>query len=323
MSKVIKKALKIDKPKEKYKLSNWSSYNQSLVNRGNVTLWLSDDIKDSWYYEGQRDPGGVVRYSDLAILFCLTMRSLYGLGYRQTAGFILGLFKLIETDLEVPDYSQIHRRSCDIAIYIRIKNKSKKRLDVVLDSTGLKVYGEGEWKVRKHGVSKRRTWRKLHMCSDGEDLEIVSVGITENNVDDAQGGISLIDQVEQPINSCAGDGAYDKGKFRKCLPQNTIALIPPQRNAVVSNGEEEHLKQRDQAIATIEQVGRQQWKQQMDYHIRSLSEVNMYRYKTIFGGNLKARKPPYEENEVRVKCRILNQFVAIGMPKSYKVGIAT
>lgn len=322
MSKVIKKDLKTDKVKEKYKLSNWSSYNKSLVNRGNVRLWLSDDVKDGWYYAGQRDPGGSLRYSDTAILFCLTIRSLYSLAYRQSQGFILGLFDLTGLDLTVPDYSQIHRRSSDIAIDIRIKNSSKNNLDIVLDSTGLKVYGEGEWKVRKHGVSKRRTWRKVHMCSDGQDLEIVSVVVTGNDVDDAQAGLELVDQLEESIDSCSGDGAYDKKKFRACLPKNTIALIPPQRNGVISNGEDDHLKQRDQAIKRIEQVGRKQWKKEVGYHRRSLSEVNMYRYKTIFGDKLKAREPQYEENEVRVKCRILNRFVAIGMPKSYKVDIA-
>ena len=322
MNKVIKKDLKTDKVREKYKLSNWSDYNQSLVNRGNVTLWLSDDMADSWYYAGQRDPGGCIRYSDTAILFCLTMRCLYGLGYSQTQGFVLGLFELAQLALDVPDYSQLHRRSSVLEVDIRIKRNSKEHLDLVLDSTGLKVYGEGEWKVRKHGVSKRRTWRKLHMGSDGKDLEIVSVELTENNVDDAQGGIVMIDQLKQPINICCGDGAYDKEKFRKCLPRDTIALIPPQHNAVVSDGEKEHLKQRDQAIARIQQVGRQKWKKETGYHKLSLSEVNMYRYKTIFGAKLKARKPQYEENEVRVKCRILNRFVAIGMPKSYRVDIA-
>lgn len=322
MSKVIKKDLKIDKPKEKYRLSNWSDYNKSLVNRGNVTLWLSDDIKDSWYYDGQRDAGGAIRYSDAAILFCLTMRCLYSLAYRQTQGFVLGLFKLTDADLDVPDYSQLHRRSSAIAIDIRIKNKSKNNLDIVLDSTGLKVYGEGEWKVRKHGVSKRRTWRKIHMCSDEQDLEIVSVVVTGNDVDDAQAGIELIDQLQESIDSCSGDGAYDKKKFRKCLPKDTIALIPPQRNGVISDQEDDHLKQRDQAIKRIKEVGRQQWKKEVGYHRRSLSEVNMYRYKTIFGGKLRAREPQYEENEVRLKCRILNQFVAIGMPKSYKADIA-
>jgi len=322
MSKVIKKDLKIARAKEKYKLSNWSDYNKSLVNRGNISFWISDDLFNSWYYQGSRDPGGAISYSDGAILFCLTIRALYGLRYRQAQGFICGLFDVMDIDLRVPHYSQLNRRSKDLEVDIRIKDSSKEHLDVVLDSTGLKVYGEGEWKVRKHGVSKRRTWRKLHMCSDGQDLEIVFVVVTGNDVDDAQGGIELIDQLQESIDSCSGDGAYDKKKFRKCLPNNTIALIPPQRNAVVCDGEDDHLKQRDQAIKRIKEVGRQQWKKEVGYHRRSLSQVNMYRYKTIFGDKLKAREPQYEENEVRVKCRILNQFVAIGMPKSYKIDMA-
>ena len=319
MGKVIKKGSIIETPKAKYKLSNWPSYNKSLVNRGNVTIWISDQVINSWYYDGDRLPGGVLCYSDSTILFCLTIRGLYHLGYRQTQGFISGLLKLMELELEIPHYSQLHRRSRDLEVDIRISNRWKGRLDVVLDASGLKVYGEGEWKVRKYGLSKRRTWRKLHLCTDTEDLEILSVVVRGNNVDDAQAGIELIDQLEDPINSCCGDGAYDKKKFRCHLPNHTIAVIPPQHNGRISNEEDQQLKHRDQAIRDIDQIGLKQWKKQTGYHKRSLSEVNFYRYKTIFGDKLRAREPDYEHSEVSVKCRILNQFTAIGMPKSYKV----
>lgn len=287
-----------------------------------MTLWLSDEITDNWYYQGKRKPGGILFYRDSSVLFSLTLRALYGLGYRQTQGFISGLFALGNLALTVPSYSQLQRRSKDLVVDVRIKKNSGQKLDIVLDSTGLKVYGEGEWKVRKHGVSKRRTWRKLHIGSKGNDLEIVSVVISGNELDDAQAGIEIIKQLEEPIKSCAADGAYDKKKFRGCLPIETIQLIPPQRNAVVSKGKDKGLKQRDEAIKRIAQVGRDQWKKETGYHKRSLSEVNMYRYKTIFGPNLKAREPAYEQTEVKVKCRILNQFVAMGMPKSYKVKAA-
>lgn len=317
---------KIEQPKEKevYKLRNWSEYNASLKNRGKLTIWLSDDVKSAWLYNGTQKPGGEVIYSDVAIEFCLTMKHLYGLGYRQTEGFVEDLFDLLGIDLPVLSYSQLQRRSASIKVEIGVRKHNKESIDLVLDSTGLKVYGEGEWKVRKHGWQKRRTWRKLHMGSDGADLEIISVVLTGNEVDDAQAGITIMEEIadmeDAPVlDSAAADGAYDKKKFRAKVPKGTRQLIPPQKNAVRSKTKDPDLIQRDEAIDKIEQVGRREWKEQTGYHIRSKSEVNMYRYKKIFGGGMSARKSTYEETEVRIKCKILNQFVKIGMPESYKV----
>lgn len=320
----VSKKVTQDKEKAVYKLRNWSDYNASLKNRGKLTIWLSDDVNASWLYDGIQKPGGEVIYSDVAIEFCLTIKHLYGLGYRQTEGFVEDIFSLLGIDLPVPSYSQLQRRSAAIEIDIRVRKNSKEAIDLVVDSTGLKVYGEGEWKVRKHGWQKRRTWRKLHMGSDGADLEIISVVLTGNEVDDAQAGITILEEIADAadapnLNSAAADGAYDKKKFREKVPMGTKQLIPPQHNAVLSKTKDPALEQRDEAIRKIEQVGREVWKEQTGYHIRSKSEVNMYRYKKIFGGGMSARKTAFEETEVRIKCKILNQFVEIGMPKSYKV----
>ncbi len=213
------------------------------------------------------------------------------------------------------------KRSKTIKIDIRVRKSIKAPIDLVIDSTGLKVYGEGEWKVRKHGWNKHRTWKKLHMGSDGMDLEIISVVLTGNEVDDAEAGIEIVAESKEliPIKSTAGDGAYDKKKFRGCIPIGVEQLIPPQKNAVLSKKRDPDLAQRDEAIKRIEQVGREEWKKEIGYHIRSNSEVNMFRYKKIFGGNMHARKGSYENAEMRINSKILNQFVDMGMPKSYKV----
>ena len=197
-----------DKPRECYKLTNWSDYNKGLKNRGKLTIWLSDEVKESWLYKAAQKPGGEVVYSDVAIEFCLTIKHLYNLGYRQTEGFVEDIFELCKIDLPVPSYTQIQRRSKTIKIDIRVRKGIKSPIDLVLDSTGLKVYGEGEWKVRKHGWNKHRTWKKLHMGSDGMDLEIISVVLTGNEVDDAEAGIEIVKETKEllPIKSTAGDG---------------------------------------------------------------------------------------------------------------------
>lgn len=318
MGKNNKKRLK-DKPNEVYKLTNWSNYNASLKRRGSLMVWLSDDIEKWWYYQKDQKPGGEVVYSDKAIECCLTLKHLFNLGYRQTEGFIRSLFHLSGYYLKVPSYTQIQRRSKDLSVSIKVSQVTKGPIQLVIDSTGLKVYGEGEWKVRKHGWNKYRTWRKLHIASDGVDLEIVSLVLTNNQVDDAEGGKTVMDQVKCPIASVAGDGGYDKKTFRGCLPKELPQLIPPRRDAVNSKGKVPEYHQRDVAVEKIKQTSREDWKKEIGYHLRSKSEVNMYRYKVAFGERMNARKLPFEKTEIRIKAKILNQFVELGMPKSYKV----
>ncbi len=159
------------------------------------------------------------------------------------------------------------------------------------------------------------------MGSDGYDLEIISVVLTGNEVDDAEAGKKIVGESKElhALKSTAGDGAYDKKKIRKCIPVEVKQLIPPQKNAVLSKKRDPDLAGRDDAIRRIEEMGREEWKKEVGYRIRSKSEVNMFRYKKIFGGQMHARKAPYEEAEVKIKCKILNQFVEMRMPKSYKV----
>lgn len=306
------------KTKYRYKVTNWKEYNQSLCNRGSLTLWIDEDIASGWYEEGIKQAGGNNTYSDMAIELCLSIRSLHKFGYRQTEGYMASLFSLAKIDLAVPCYTQLQRRSKELSIAIKTRIGQKEKIDIVIDSTGLKVYGEGEWKVRIHGKDKNRTWRKVHIASDPSDLEIIWVKITGNDVHDAAAAIDMPSEVAEHIVSCAGDGAYDKKKFRKCLPGHIKQLIPPQKNAVTSKDDDPVLKQRDIAIKRIKKVGRKKWKEDIGYHKRSLSEVNMYRFKQTFGPNLKARKPEYEVTEVRIKCKILNKFVDLGMPVSIR-----
>ncbi len=267
MGKINKKRIK---PRENYRLKNWSAYNNSLKNRGKITIWLGEEAKNNWIYKEKRESGGKIVYSDVAIEFCLTIKHLYNLGYRQTEGFVSDMFKQLKIELPIPSYTQMHRRSKSLKINMRVNKRKKGVVDLVIDSTGLKVYGEGEWKVRKHGWSKHRTWKKLHMGSDGWDLEIISVIVTGNEVDDAEAGKEVIGQTEAlvELRSVAGDGAYDKKKFRGCLPINTEQLIPPQNNAVLSNSKSPNkLRQRDESIKRIKEIGREAWKKEKGYHI--------------------------------------------------------
>ena len=307
------------KQKATYRIVNWSAYNKALKERGKLSLWLPANLADIWYETSQAPAIGKRKYSDLAIEFCLTIKQLYHLVYRQTQGFIEDLFSLLKLDLGVMSYSQLQRRQKDLIINMAPKEVLvKQHITLVIDSTGLKVSGEGEWKVRQHGKTKNRQWLKLHLASQPHNLEIMSQVLTFNDVDDATAGIEVIGKIQANIKTCAGDGAYDKEKFRAILSPTTQQLIPPQENAVLSDNQP-LMAQRDQAIKAINATNRATWKKSVNYHSRSKAEVNMFRYKVILGDRIRAKKLINQKIEVSINCKILNQFAAMGLPITHKI----
>jgi len=318
--------LPINPVKDSYKVRNWKAYNSSLCKRGSLTLFLAPQILRDWeLLKDKKKEVGEQTYSDSIIQCCLLLKTNYRLKLRQSTGFLSSLFLLMgKSELPVPDYSTLCRRQKDLPIAIEERLESGENLIVGIDSTGLKVYGEGEWKVRKHGCSKRRTWRKLHICIDLSTQEILSVELTGNEEDDANVGRRMLKDKTNKINSFIGDGAYDTFGFRQVLGNDVKQIIPPPKNAVIQEDKKdkplpEYLIQRNQAVKDIEKLGSKQWKIEQGYHKRSLNEVVMFRYKKIFGGELDARKIENQKTEVRLKCDILNKFTGMGMPDSYKV----
>ena len=310
------------RPKPLYRVKNWSDYDKALVQRGSITFWLTDDFEKEWRHTGEKQRGSQFDYSDQAILVMLTVKEVFHLTNRQTEGFMRSLFTLMKVNLPVPDHSTLSKRGKDLKV--NLPKKSSQRLNIVMDSTGLKIYGEGEWKVRQHGVSKRRTWRKLHVGANPEDGEIQAVILTENSVSDGDAVETLLQQIEQEIDKFAADGAYDKRKVYDSLnahsPEVDI-LIPPRKNARIwkhGNTKTQRLK-RDENLRSIRKQGRQEWKKQSGYHVRSLAETTMFRLKTIFGDGLSARLIETQTTQALVRCAALNRMTHLGMPQSYKV----
>ena len=308
--------------KSLYRVKNWSDYEKALVRRGSITFWLSDDFEKNWRHTGEKQRGSQFDYSDQAILVMLTVKEIFHLTNRQTEGFMRSLFVLMEVNLPVPDHSTLSKRGK--VLKVKSPKKASQSLNIVMDSTGLKIYGEGEWKVRMHGVSKRRTWRKLHVGANPQDGEIQAVVLTENNVSDDQVVGKLLGQIEQTILDFAADGAYDKRKVYDSLnthsPEVNI-LIPPRKNARIwkhGNTKTERLK-RDENLRAIRKNGRKEWKKSSGYHVRSLAETTMFRLKTIFGNELSARLLETQTTQALVRCAALNKMTRLGMPQSYKV----
>jgi len=313
-----KKASQPQKPKMKYRIENWREYNASLVKRGAITVWIATDDVNAWKPAQTGKRGGQFQYSDAAIQCLLTVKSVYHLPLRATEGFVRSWFALARIDLPIPDYSTLSRRAA--AVKVALPKRASGGLHLVIDSSGLKVYGEGEWKVRQHGYSKHRTWRKFHISVAERTLEIQEVTLTEAGTDDASQVDSLLEASDE-IDQVSADGAYDKRKVYDACQQHRVKriAIPPQRNAHSwqHGNRQAPPHPRDVNLRRIRRVGRTAWKRAVDYHRRSLAETTVFRFKTIFGNQLSARLIPQQRTEVRVKCAILNRMAHLGLPESY------
>lgn len=313
---------KSSRPKPLYRVRNWPEYEKALVQRGSITFWLSEDLERVWLYTGEKQRGSQFEYSDQAIEIMLTIKEVFHLSNRGVEGFVRSVLGMLRLHLPVPDHSTLSKRGK--TFQIRLPKKPSESLNLVLDSTGLKIYGEGEWKVRQHGYSKHRTWRKLHIGANPDNGKIQVVVLTGNSTSDDAVVKEMLTQIEQTLLACAADGAYDKRKVYDALNEHSPdveILIPPRKNARIwqhGNSREERLK-RDENLRYIRKHGRRQWKQDSGYHMRSLAETIMFRLKTIFGDTLSARLLETQSTQALIRCLALNRMTLLGMPDSYPV----
>lgn len=308
--------------KDKYKVRNWATYNRGLINRARINIWIDQQVIDPWKPVAKQSKRGRPRqYSDSAILICVLVRKLYHLSLRGSQGFIMSVFELMGLRLGVPDYSLISRRSATLQVPLQAMPKHGA-LDIAVDSTGLKFYGEGEWKVRKHGWNKHRRWMKLHLAIDLETEQILAADLTTNSVDDSKGCEQMLwgkQGAAMKINSFTADMAFDNKRLRgRLFDAGVTQIIPPITRAVPGKGSDPMLRGREEALRSIAELGRKAWKEAVGYHRRSLAETAMYRYKTIIGPCLKSRKPETQKTEALVGIVILNRTLQMAKPISYK-----
>ena len=314
--------MKKENPKTTYRIRNWSEYTTALTERGNIFLWISPDVRRSWFAPATKRPGRPLLYSDILIQAAGALRSVLRFPLRATEGCMRSLLDALRLDLPVPDFSTLSRRFAKLSVQMPIFSK-KEPLHVVVDSTGLKVYGEGEWKVRQHGISKRRTWRKLHLAVDADTMEIVAVEMTGNEVHDSEVFDELIGQIPGEIASVAGDGAYDTRWCHRELARRRIhSLLVPRRNAQRWKTKTPGSEERNAMLERIAQIGRQAWKHESGYHRRSLAETTMFRLKTLFGDRLASRRDERQRTESILRAYALNIFTRLGMPTSYPISSA-
>lgn len=309
--------------KQKYRIRNWSQYNRSLINRGSITVWFDEESIAKWHKSKvTKRRGRPKTYADIAIHCVLLIKVVFGLPLRSLQGFVESLVALLKLPITVPNYTTISRRQKTLKVALE-RYKTGESLHVVMDSTGLKVFGEGEWKVRQHGYSKRRTWRKLHLGIDEASGEIVASVLSTNDVGDSEVLPDLLQQVQDPIHQVSADGAYDTfGCHAAIAERKASAAIPPRKNAHIAqhgNSNDPPLP-RDEILRSIRDGGGMKtWKQNSHYHRRSLAETGIYRFKQLLGGTLDARNFETQSAEAFIKCNAMNRMTSLGMPESYVV----
>lgn len=305
--------------KGRYKVKNWREYNASLVRRGDITFWFSEEVLEAWEHDNAEwKVGRPYTYSDVAIEALLTLRELFRLPYRQTEGLGHALAALMEANIAIPDFTSLQKRAAKLKVTINVASLPPGPIHIAVDASGVKVYGEGEWKVRLHGVERRRTWRKLHLAIDAQTQEIVAHVLTTNQVGDSGQVEHLLEQIPQPVEKLYGDGGYDHWKVYDLLAQQQIQPI-------ISLREDASIRQhgncaatplpRDENLRQIRRLGRRGWKRHVGYHRRSLVETAFWRFKRAFGDNFKNRRLDNEQTETAIRCKLLNHFTRLGLPK--------
>jgi Transposase DDE domain len=307
-------------PRQRHRVTNWSEYDAALRHRGSLTVWFTEDAIAAWRAEPRTTRGGQPHYSALAITTALTLRAVFRLALRQTEGLIGSIIRLLGLDLAIPDHTTLSRRAETLAV-ARLQF-SEEPVHLMVDSTGLKLSGAGEWLVEKHGTSRRRSWRKLHVGVDADTGRIVATALTTNDVDDGSQVGPLLDQIDGPITSFTGDGAYDQdGVYDEVAARHPDAavVVPPRSTAVPSETADTAPTQRDRHLKVIAEHGRMGWQKQSGYNWRALVEADIGRWKRVIGHALRSQTDARQATEVAIPANVMNRMLELGRPRYVRI----
>jgi hypothetical protein len=315
-------------PRQRRKVTNWPAYDASLRQRGSLTVWFTDEAIAAWRAEPRTTRGGQPWYSELAILTALTLRAVFRLAYRQTEGLIGSLMRLLGLDLPIPDHTTLSRRAATLEVPRPRSGSSPdagreaEPVQLLVDSTGLKLCGPGEWLIEKHGTKTRRSWRKLHLGVDATTGQIVAAALTDHDADDGSQTGPLLDQVTGPVASFTGDGAYDQdGVYASVAERHPAAaiIVPPRSTAVPSQTAESEPTQRDRHLQLIAERGRRAWQQTSGYTKRARAETAISRFKRVIGDGLRSHTEERRATEMDVAVHVLNRMLELGRPNYVRI----
>ena len=306
------------KTTRRYRIRNWPNYITALINRGSVSLWIDTHSINHWLNaQPAAGPGRPLFYADAAITCALLIREVYHLPLRQTQGLISSLFYMLKLDLPIPHYSTLSRRARRLRIKLSATGFNQP-LHMLIDSSGFKVYGEGEWYTRLRKQFKRRTWRKLHIAVDHKSGLIVGGVGSHKDLLDRFAVDGLLDQLHSPLAAVYGDGAYDyKVCYKAIHDKGGEAVIPPKERGVLHK--QEWMASRNRNIKQMRRLGLEKWKSRSGYHKRSLVETAFHRLKKVFSDRLRSKRTDNQDSEMLIRCAALNRMTRLGMPDSYAV----
>ena len=307
-------------PKQKHRVTNWAEYDAGLRARGSLTVWFTPEAVAAWKAEPRTGRGGQPSYSALAITTALTLRAVFRLALRQTEGLIGSVLQLLGLDLPVPDHSTLSRRAETLTV--PRPKAGRAPVHLLVDSTGLKLCGPGEWLEEKHGTKRRRAWRVLHLATDADTGRIVASVLTDRDADDGSQVGTLLDQVDGPVASVTGDGAYDRDDvYADVMTRHPDAevIVPPRANAVPSVAAEIAPTQRDRHLRCIAERGRIGWQRASGYGWRALVECDISRWKRVIGDGLRSQTDGRQASEVAIAANVLNRMLELGRPEYVRI----
>jgi len=311
-------------PRQTHKVTNWPAYDVSLRQRGSLTVWFTAEAIAAWHAAPRTTRGGQPWYSALAILTALTLRAVFRLAYRQAEGLIGSVVGLLGLTLPVPDHTTLSRRAATLEVPRpqRSGGGETEPMHLLVDSTGLKLCGAGEWLIEKHGTRRRRSWRKLHLGVDADTGQIVAAVLTDKETDDGAQVGPLLDQVDGPVASFTGDGGYDQEGVAAAVagrhPEAAV-IVPPRSTAVPSETAKTAPTQRDRHLQCIAEHGRAAWQKASGYTTRARVEATIGRFKQVIGDGLRSRTDQRRVIEVEVAAHALNRMLELGRPESVRI----
>jgi transposase len=315
-------------PRQKHKVTNWPAYEAGLRQRGSLTVRFTEEAVETWAAEPRTTRGGQPWYSPLAILTALTLRAVFRLAFRQTEGLIGSVIGLLGLALRVPAHTTLSRRAATLEVPRPPRSGSSDAGDeaepmhLLVDSTGLKLCGPGEWLVEKHGARTRRSWRKLHLGVDADGGQILASTLTGHDADDGSQAGPLLDQVAGPVATFTGDGAYDQDRVYASVAvrhPDAAVIVPPRATAVPSDTAATAPTRRDRHLQHIVEHGRMAWQKASGYTRRARAEATMARWKQVIGDRLRAHTDARRATEVDVAVHTLNRMLELGRPSYVRI----
>jgi len=299
---------------------DWSHYNESLKDRGSMTIWLSNDVIENWYeqdrvYDGTGTPN---LYTDMAILTVHEIRQVFKLPLRQCEGFINSILRLTNIDLACPSYSVMSKRLKKLNLIQPCYRKSHFSRDdikmIAIDSSGLKCFGHEEWHTEKYQLTTKKQWKKLHLVVDQNQI-IQSTILSDSHTQDQSVVENLISPIEEKVKHVTADTAYDNNPTYQILSKQfsvSDIVIPPQKGSSYHKKNEFY---RNRNIDEIKAYGRIGWQKKRSYGKRNQSELAIQRYKRILGNRLHARDFTRQQQEAIIGCSVLNKMMCITIGK--------